>query len=60
MDVCDDGLFYSEVGKQSEEKHNLVSLYAKLFSTRMKEKWDERVYIELYAGAGYSKIRDIG
>jgi three-Cys-motif partner protein len=24
----------------------------------MKDKWDERVYIELYAGSGYSKIRD--
>ena len=58
MDAYDDGLFYPEVGKQSEEKHSLVSLYAKLFSTGMKEKWDERVYIELYAGAGYSKIRD--
>lgn len=58
MDVPDDGLFCAEVGKQSEEKHSLVSLYAKLFSTGMKDKWDERVYIELYAGAGYSKVRD--
>lgn len=58
MDIADDGLFCSEVGKQSEEKHGLVSLYAKLFSTGMKDKWDERVYIELYAGSGYSKIRD--
>ena len=58
MDVSDDGLLCPEVGKQSEEKHSLVSLYAKLFSTGMKDKWDERVYIELYAGAGYNKIRD--
>jgi three-Cys-motif partner protein len=57
MDVSDDGLFCPEVGKQSEEKHSLVSLYANLFSTGMKDKWDERVYIELYAGSGYSKIR---
>jgi three-Cys-motif partner protein len=57
-DVPDDGRFCSEVGKQSEEKHSLVSLYARLFSTGMKGKWDERVYIELYAGSGYSRIRD--
>ena len=24
----------------------------------MKDKWEKRVYIELYAGAGYSRIRD--
>ena len=28
------------------------------FLTGMKDKWEERVYVELYAGAGYSKIRD--
>jgi three-Cys-motif partner protein len=59
LEVEDDGLFRGEdVGKWAEEKHALVSLYAKLFSTGMKDKWDERVYIELYAGAGHSKIKD--
>src|SRR5580658_9321321 len=58
MDVVDDGLTCTAVGKQAEEKHGLVSFYAKLFSTGMKDKWHERVYIELYAGSGYSKIRD--
>ncbi len=59
MDVDDDGLFRGkDVGKQAEEKHAIVSFYAKLFSTGMKGKWDERVYIELYAGSGHSKIRD--
>jgi three-Cys-motif partner protein len=24
----------------------------------MKDKWEKRIYIELYAGAGYSRIRD--
>lgn len=59
MDVEDDGLFRGkDVGKQAEEKHATVSYDAKLFSTGMKDKWDERVYIELYAGSGHSKIRD--
>jgi three-Cys-motif partner protein len=59
VDVAEDGLFCGQpVGKWAEEKHDRVSFYAKLFSTGMKAKWDERVYIELYAGAGYSRIRD--
>lgn len=53
----DDGRVCPEVGSWTEEKHRLVSLYATLFSSGMKEKWDKRVYVELYAGAGYSKIR---
>jgi three-Cys-motif partner protein len=53
----DDGLVSPEVGSWTEEKHRLVSLYATLFSSGMKGKWDKRVYVELYAGAGYSKIR---
>lgn len=35
-----------------------MAMYAKLFSTGMKNKWDERVYVDLYAGSGYSRIRD--
>lgn len=58
MDVSNDGRACPEVGKWAEEKHGLVSFYAKLFSTAMKDKWHERVYIELYAGSGYSKVRD--
>jgi three-Cys-motif partner protein len=59
VDVEDDGLSRGkDVGKWAEEKHALVSFHAKLFSTGMKDKWDERVYIELYAGSGHSKIKD--
>lgn len=46
-----------EVGSWTEEKHRLVSLYATLFSKGMKKKWGRRVYVELHAGAGYSRIR---
>lgn len=56
--ASDDRLVCPEVGGWTMEKHRHVSLYAKLFSTAMKGKWDKRVYVELYAGAGYSKIRD--
>lgn len=54
----EDGLICPEVGGWAEDKHRLVSLYSTLFSSGMKDKWDRRVYAELYAGAGYAKIRD--
>src|SRR5438309_9796098 len=53
----DDGLVAPEVGAWAEEKHRMVSLYATLFSSAMKDKWSKRIYVELYAGAGYSRIR---
>jgi len=56
-DPQEDGLFHYEVGAWAESKHSLVGLYNKLFSTGMKNKWDCRVYIELYAGPGLLKIR---
>lgn len=53
----DDGLFHYEVGSWAETKHSLVALYDSLFSTGMKNKWDCRVYIDLYSGPGLLKIR---
>lgn len=53
----DDGLLCGEVGRWAEDKYRLVGLYDELFATGMKQKWDNRVYIDLYAGAGYGQIR---
>jgi len=55
--IIDDGLALPDVGSWTEEKHRLVSLYAAQFSKGMKNKWGRRVYVELHAGAGYSRIR---
>jgi three-Cys-motif partner protein len=52
-----DGLITPEVGLWAETKYRLFSLYDTLFSSGMKRKWDKRVYIDLYAGSGISKIR---
>ncbi len=57
VSLPDDGLVTPEVGPWVEEKYRLVSLYNRLFSTGIKRRWDCRVYIDLYAGAGRSKIR---
>jgi three-Cys-motif partner protein len=52
----DDGLVTPLVRKWVEEKYRLVYLYDRLFSTGMKRVWDCRTYIDLYAGAGRSRI----
>jgi three-Cys-motif partner protein len=57
LQVQDDGLIAPEVRRWAETKYRLLALYDKLFSTGMKNKWDGRVYIDLYAGAGYSHIQ---
>ena len=58
MEVQPDGLPYKDVGLWTEEKHRLVAYYAAQFSGAMKDTFQKRVYIELYAGAGYSQIRE--
>lgn len=55
--VEDDGLPMDEVGSWTEDKYRLVGLYDHLFSRGMKRKWDLRVYIDLYAGSGFSRVQ---
>ncbi|MCJ7486867.1 MAG: three-Cys-motif partner protein TcmP [Candidatus Aminicenantes bacterium] len=57
LSVRDDGLITPEVGDWAEQKYRLLWNYADLFATSMKNKWDERGYIDLFAGAGYARIR---
>jgi three-Cys-motif partner protein len=56
----DDGLICPEVRSWAETKYRLISLYDELFATGMKDKWDKRVYIDLYAGAGFSRVKGTG
>lgn len=55
--VVDDGLPTPEVGEWAEDKYRRVHLYAKLFTTSMSGKWDRLVYLDLFAGAGRSRVR---
>ena len=55
--VENDGLSCPDVGSWAETKYRLLALYDELFSTGMKNKWDQRVYIDLYAGAGYARVK---
>src|SRR5690606_4942496 len=51
-----DGLAVAEVGAWGEEKYRLVGLYASLFCSAMRGKWDCLVYIDLFAGPGYAQF----
>ena len=52
----DDGLIVPEVRNWSEEKYNYIKYYSRMFAKGMKYKWDCRVYIDIFAGAGCAKI----
>ncbi len=56
--IEDDGLLTPEVGPWSERKYRLVENYARMFATSMKRKWDCRVYLDLFAGAGHARIKE--
>jgi three-Cys-motif partner protein len=57
LKVDNDGLICGSVHHWAEDKYRLLDLYCRLFSSGMKNKWDERVYIDLYAGGGFSHIQ---
>jgi three-Cys-motif partner protein len=57
-ELPDDGLPTPEIGTWSEEKYKLVTNYATLFTTAMRGKWDELVYLDLFAGAGRSRVKE--
>ncbi|HEX9249659.1 MAG TPA: three-Cys-motif partner protein TcmP [Gemmatimonadaceae bacterium] len=56
--VDNDGLPTNEIGPWAEEKYQYVGMYAQLFSTGMKNKWSHRIYLDLFSGPGYSRVRD--
>jgi three-Cys-motif partner protein len=56
QDLLDDGLITPKIGPWGEDKYFLVSNYGRIFASSMKTKWHCRVYIDLFAGAGRSKI----
>lgn len=56
--VQHDGLKLPEpVGSWSEKKYSLVGGYCEIFNAGIKNKFDNRVYIDLFSGAGYAPIK---
>lgn len=60
IEVQDDGLFIPEVREWSLKKYSLVGGYGDIFTSGMYKKWDQLVYIDLFAGAGYARIKETG
>ena len=56
----DDGLPNSEIHSWASQKYQRVSYYGSLFSSAMKNKWDCRVYLDLYSGAGKGRVKETG
>jgi three-Cys-motif partner protein len=57
----DDGLAMNEdVGGWSSEKYRQFQLYAHQFTQGMKGKWGSLIYLDLYAGAGQSRVKGTG
>src|SRR5688572_18401858 len=56
--VKDDGLITPEIGIWSIQKYKLMGMYCDIFTTGMKNNWKQLVYIDLFAGAGYAKIKN--
>jgi three-Cys-motif partner protein len=54
----DDQLPIRESGSQAREKHKHLAYYGKMFATGMKNKFENRVYIELFAGPGRCRFSD--
>lgn len=53
-----DNLFTPTVREWSLEKYKLVGSYCDIFTNGMKYKWNQLVYVDLFAGAGYAKIKE--
>jgi three-Cys-motif partner protein len=52
-----DGLAVAEVGAWAETKYALLAMYASMFATATKNRWRNRVYIDLFSGPGKALIR---
>ncbi len=55
--VRKDNLYIDDSGPWATRKYKLVKYYSNLFATSMKNKWDNRIYIDLYSSSGYTRIK---
>lgn len=52
-----DGLKTPRVSEWAELKYRLLYHYASMFASSMKGKWDQHVYIDLFACAGRAEVK---
>ncbi len=53
-----DGLVTPEIGPWGLKKYKLMGSYCDIFTTGMRYNWKQLVYIDLFAGAGYAKLKN--
>src|SRR4030066_799335 len=58
IEAFDDGLYISEVGPWAENKYEILHHYSHMFSTGMKNLFNQRIYIDLFSSAGIANIRN--
>lgn len=58
IEVEDDGFKVPEVGNWSTKKWSLMGAYCNIFTNGMRNKWDQLVYIDLFAGAGFARTKE--
>jgi len=58
--TTDDTYETPDAGNWAEDKGGLFAYYCEQFATAMKKRWDARVYIDLFAGAGKVRARETG
>lgn len=58
--AVDDGLELPEVGRWAKRKYHFFARYLQIFSTGMKNRYPQRHFIDLFAGAGKAKLRNTG
>jgi three-Cys-motif partner protein len=56
--VDNDNLVLPEIGIWGLQKYKLLGDYCNIFTSGMKNNWEQLIYIDLFAGAGYAKIKD--
>lgn len=58
IEVEKDEFSTPEVRQWSLEKFRLVGTYCDIFTAGMRNKWDQLVYVDLFAGAGHARIKE--
>lgn len=53
-----DQLVAPEIGPWSDVKYKLIGKYADIFNSGMKNVIQNRVYVDLFSGAGYARVKD--
>lgn len=53
----DDGFKLPEVGPWAKRKYHFLGRYLSAFTVAMREKWPQIHYIDLFAGAGFARIK---